>query len=69
MTLKICPVWAKSMVSNYRRMFKEAYGADSGLSDDVIYTIIETVHDDADPKNAENERVLEMFTQEYSKPC
>lgn len=58
--LKACPVWATSMVLNYRAMYKSQFKKDSLLTNDEIFTIIESIHDDTDRHNEEKERVLEM---------
>lgn len=63
--MKTCPVWASSMVSNYKHMYKERYGEDYPQSNDHVFTIIENIHDDEDPPNAEKMRVEEMREELY----
>jgi hypothetical protein len=65
-TLKPCPVWARSMVANFRAMFIQKHGKPSTLSDDDIFDICETVHDDNDPPNADVMRVEEMLAREQA---
>lgn len=65
--MKTMPVWASSMVSNFRRMFKEKYERDTTLSDDQIFTICEEVFDDSDPTNGDKMRVDAMFDMERGR--
>lgn len=51
------PVWAKSMISNYRRMYKDKYGIEAHGTDDEIWQICEAVFDDSDTVAQDNARV------------
>jgi hypothetical protein len=42
------PVWAGSMIQNYRREFKDKYGRDTKLDDDAIWSVCNSVYDDSD---------------------
>lgn len=58
------PTWAVSMVSNYKRMFKDKYGRETTLSDDVIFSVTESIFDDEDNRVQDEARVEEMLEQE-----
>lgn len=60
------PVWARSMILNYRRFFKERYGQDSTLSDAVIWEICETIHDDSSKALEDEARVEVMREKEQA---
>lgn len=62
--LRACPTWAKSMVANFRAMYIKKYGSATTLSDDSIFDVCETVHDDEDPSNGDVMRVEVMRERE-----
>lgn len=60
----MAPVWAQSMIGNYRSMFKERFGNDSTLNDDEIWDICNTVFDDTDIALQDQYRVEAMMDME-----
>lgn len=54
------PVWATSMVGNYRRMYREHYGTHSGATDAQIWGICNTVYDDNSIEEEDKARVESM---------
>lgn len=60
------PSWSGSMIQNYRRMFKERYGQDSTLSDEAVWEICNTVHDDTSTELCDEARVETMREKEQA---
>lgn len=62
--IKPMPLWAGSMVQNYRDQFKRKYGRDTTLSNASILEITETIFDDSDNEVQDAVRVEAMKDQE-----
>ena len=58
------PAWASSMTRNYKSMFKEKYGRETTLSDEAVFDICETVHDDDSSEAQDTARVEVMMKRE-----
>ena len=54
------PEWGRSVVRNYRAQYRERYGEECNISDDQIWHIFETVHDDTDSALQDEARVEKM---------
>lgn len=58
------PSYARSMLINYRAMFKTRYNTDCRLEDQTIWDILNHVYDDTSTEAQDNARVEEMKDQE-----
>lgn len=62
--IKPMPIWASSMVRNYKDQFKGRYGRETILSNDMIFNITQTVFDDDDNEAEDIARVEAMLEME-----
>lgn len=58
------PPYAGSVIQNYRRMFREKYGRETRVSDEIIWNIFNTVFDDEDTKAQDKARLETMRERE-----
>lgn len=63
-TLKPMPIWAGSMVQNYKNQYKGRYGRETTLSNDAVFHVTETVFDDSSGDMEDEARVEAMLEME-----
>lgn len=64
--IKTMPIWASSMVRNYKDQFKGRYGRETTLSNDQVFHITETVFDDSSGDMEDEARVEVMLEMEQN---